>query len=494
VLTIRVNLHGALRKFRLSLPLLCEILNAIKEANEKMITYSLRSVPIRMSCSACALLVLMAPSRSEAHVKWFSGDADCSMQPLTPLQVLGTPGFLSLAGFCFLVMMCVSHLDALLSNSRVSSLADRVDAIVSGQLVAYFRYSLAAFFCTAIIYFGNEPVFLTPELHARSMWVAPLQAGIAMALMQRGSAWLGSLGIAVLYVLAMQTYGWFHLLDYPVFLGAAVFIAIDSIWQGRRHDLALAVLRVSAGVTLMWAGVEKWLYPWWSYSMLDNELKDLRGALTSNYFMVAAGFVEFCAAYALVFGRTSVQLAAAVLLIPFILAVPVFGRIDAIGHAPIIAVLAVLAVTRNRVTARVPGAVPGGAGAAHTAVAHAVSCSLAGAAMLGLYWGLQALAYPPLIATDAGMGAVAVLLCLPLLLWTLPHAGGAAASPAQASPWLRMRAWAGGAVPAMAPAWQWVRHWAGAPGAASMRRWPLVARWVATSLPPQTLGERQGDH
>lgn len=414
---------------------------------------------VRIIRFACVLL-LVAPGSAGAHVKWFSRDADCSMQPLTPLQVLGTPGFLSLAGFCFLVMMGVSRLDAGLSNSRVYSLAGRVDAMVSGQVVACFRYALAAFFCTSIIHFGNEPVFLTPELHARSGWVAPLQAGIAMALMQRGSAWLGSLGIAVLYAFAMAAYGWFHLLDYPVFLGAAAFIAIDSLWQGRRHDLALAVLRVSAGITLMWAGAEKWLYPWWSYAMLDGELKGLRGALSSNYVMAAAGFVEFCAAYALVFGRTTVQLAAVALLIPFIAAVPVFGLLDAIGHAPIIAVLVVLAVTRNRVA--VPA--PCGSGLP-AALAHAVSCLLSAAAMLGLYWALQALAYPPAGDADPGMASVAVLLCLPLLFWALPHAGWDPRRPVASptGPW-QLRAWARDMLPAAASVWQWVRQRAGASG------------------------------
>lgn len=383
------------------------------------------------------------------------------MQPLTPLQVLGTPGFLSLAGLSFLAMICVSRLDAVLSDSRVSSLAYRVDAKVSGQVVEYFRYALAAFFCTAIIHFGNEPVFLTPELRARSGWVAPLQAGIAMALMQRGSAWLGSLGIAVLYASAMAAYGWFHLLDYPVFLGAAAFIAIDSVWQGRRHDLALAVLRVSAGITLMWAGAEKWLYPWWSYAMLDVELKDLRGALSSNYFMMAAGFVEFCAAYALVFGRTSVQLAAVALLIPFVAAVPVFGLLDAIGHAPIVAVLAVLAVTRNRVAVPAPSS-----SGLPAAIAHAVSCLLSAAAMLGLYWGLQALAYPPAGAADPGMASVAVLLCLPLVFWALPHAGWDPRRPVAgpAGRW-SLRAWTQQLMPAAAPVWHWVRQRAGASAA-----------------------------
>jgi len=376
----------------------------------------------------------MAPDWALAHVKWFSRDADCGMQPLNPLDVLGNPDFLALAGLSFLVMMGASRLDAVLSDSQLSVLADRVDDLVAGRVVACFRYVLAAFFCASLIYFGNEPVFLTPELHTKAGWVAPLQAGIAMALMQRRSAWLGSLGIVLLYACALRAYGWFHLLDYPVFLGAAAFIAVDSIWLGRRHDLGLAILRVSAGVTLMWVGVEKWLYPWWSYPILDGELKDLRGVMTSSFFVTAAGFVEFCAAYALVFGRTAVQLAAGVLLIPLIAAMPVFGPIDAIGHAPFVAVLAVLGITRNRVP---PAAAAGGA--VSDAVAHAMSCTLSAAALLGLYWGLQALAYPPAIAPAPGMAVVAVLLCLPLLCWTMPQAVGGGRRPAGAVPWLRVQ-------------------------------------------------------
>jgi hypothetical protein len=399
---------------------------------KKITAYPMGSASAIIAYAACPAL-LVASGRAQAHVKWFSKDADCGMQPLTPLEVLGTPGFLSLAGLSFLVMMCVSRLDAALGNSRLSVLADRVDALVAGEVVACFRYALAAFFCASLIYFGNDPVFLAPELHAKSAWVAPLQAGIAMALTQRRSAWLGSLGIILLYAFALQAYGWFHLLDYLVFPGAAAFIAIDSIWQGRKHDMGLAVLRVSAGMTLMWLGVEKWLYPWWSYPIVESDLKDLRGAMSSNFFVVAAGFVEFCAAYALVFGRTSVQLAAGMLLILLIAAVPVFGALDAIGHAPFIAVLVVLGLTRNRVAL----AVPGGGGAMSVAVAHAVSCTLSAAAMLGLYWGLQALAYPPAVPPAPGMAAVAVLLCLPLLLWTMPHVGRAPLRPAIAPPWPR---------------------------------------------------------
>ncbi len=380
------------------------------------------------------------------------------MPPLSLLDVFGNQGFIWLVGLCFLVMACASRLDVAISGSRVAVLSGRLDNLVRDHVVAWFRYALAAFFCAALIYFGAEPVFLTPELRTSAEWVAPLQAGIAMALMQRSSAWLGSLGIVVLYGFSVDAYGWFHLLDYPVFLGAAAFIAIDSIWQGRKTDTALAVLRASAGVTLMWASAEKWLYPWWSYPLLDGELKGLRAGFSASFFVMAAGCVEFCAAYALVFGRVSVQLAAGILLIPFVAAVAVFGELDAIGHAPIVAVLVVLGVTRNRVPIAEPSR-----GAMCSAVSHAVSCTLSAAAMLGLYWGLQAQAYPA--ASQPGMVVVAVLLCLPLLLWTLPQLRVVLQGPDNGSRellarhWIRRQEWFAWARSAPGLAWQRVQGW-----------------------------------
>jgi hypothetical protein len=167
---------------------------------------------------------------------------------------------------------------------------------------------------------------LTPELHATSAWVPTLQLAIAATLLRGSSAWVGALGIVVLYACAVQSYGWFHLLDYPVFLGIAAFVAIDSLGRGRHGDTALAVLRASAAVTLMWGGAEKWLYPWWSFDVLDHQLLAARGSFSSSFFMAAAGWAEFCAAHALMFGRLGSQVAAWVLLVPFVAASPSSAR------------------------------------------------------------------------------------------------------------------------------------------------------------------------
>lgn len=360
----------------------------------------------------------LATGPAAAHVKWFSRDADCTMPPLSPLQVVSASHFLLLGAISLMVMVVATLIDTRLSRSGSPSLAwsDALDARCVSWLPRLLRLSLAAFFCIAVLYFGASPVFLTPELHTQGSWVPVLQLAIAATLLWRPSAWLGALGIGVLYGAAVASHGWFHLLDYPVFLAAAAFVAIDSLGRGRYNDLSLALLRVGAGVTLMWAGAEKWLYPWWSDDVLNNQLRAARGDFSSAFFMAAAGWVEFCAAYALVFGRLGTQVAAWVLLVPFLAAIPVFGELDAIGHAPIVVVLVMLGLTRTRLPAAAQG-VPGSAGA----LRRGVTCTLAALACVGFYWGLQALAHRRLDGVEAGLPAVAVLLATPLLLWWAPR-------------------------------------------------------------------------
>lgn len=353
-----------------------------------------------------------------AHVKWFSRDADCAMPPLPPLQVVSAADFVLLGGVSLLVMAGVSLLDARLSRpgSVALKLADAAETRASAWLPPLLRLGLAAFFLIAVLYFGGSPVFLTPELHARQAWVSILQLTIAATLLWRPTAWLGALGIGALYAAAVAAHGWFHLLDYPVFLAAATFVAIDSLGRARLNNVALAVLRVGAGITLMWAGAEKWLYPWWSYDVLDHQLLAARGGLSSSFFMAAAGWVEFCAAYALVFGRLGTQVAAWLLLVPFLAAIPIFGELDAIGHAPIVVVLVILGLTRTRLPPTMQGI-----STPSEALRRGITCTLSGLASVGVYGGLQALAYPRGAGLPRAELMVVVLVVAPLLLWLLPR-------------------------------------------------------------------------
>jgi hypothetical protein len=92
----------------------------------------------------------------------------------------------------------------------------------------------------------------------------------------------------------------------------------------------------------MWASVEKWAYPQWTFPIIDANPK-ITLCFGRDYYMQAAGVVEFALSFAIIMGPLVRRTAAAILLGMFGSAVIPFGKIDAIGHAPIMAaVLAVL--------------------------------------------------------------------------------------------------------------------------------------------------------
>ncbi|PTT77181.1 hypothetical protein DBR42_25600, partial [Pelomonas sp. HMWF004] len=330
------------------------------------------------------------------------------------LQVIASAEFLALGVLSLLVLTAAAWLDGRLHAAVSGRLRPDTRPDPRAVVPHVLRLSLATFFATATLYF-QQPVYLTPELLATGAWVHPLQWTIAACLLWRRTAWLGALGIVALYAASVIDYGWFHLMDYPIFIAAALAVAIDSLRPGRHLDLALSCLRVGAGITLMWAGAEKWLYPWWSHEMLNHELAAVSSGMSSPFIMAAAGWVEFCAAYALVFGRLGAQVAAWVLLIPFVAAIPVFGAVDAIGHAPIIVVLLILGMTRTTLPPRWQGGTDTLLSPS-TALHFALNGVLAAIALVGAYWLLQSAAYPRAEGLPQQDAAGAVLLLLPLLM------------------------------------------------------------------------------
>ena len=118
-------------------------------------------------------------------------------------------------------------------------------------------------------------------------------------------------------------------------------------WDGRR-SLGLRpkdLIRWGVAVTLMWASVEKWAYPGWTFPVLHAH-PDLSMGLDPRFFMSAAGIMEFSLAFALLWTPMVRRIAGIVLLSMFVSAVFEFGRIDAVGHLLII-VLCVVLVADN---------------------------------------------------------------------------------------------------------------------------------------------------
>jgi hypothetical protein len=170
-----------------------------------------------------------------------------------------------------------------------------------------------------------------------------LQLAIAAGMLSRRTLPLSALGIGLLFGTAAWTYGLFHLMDYPIFLGVAAYLALTGLQRNLFGLRPLDVMRWATAITLMWASIEKWAYPEWSFPLFAAH-----PALTMGYddefFMRAAGVIEFALAFALLWTPLVRRVAAIVLGGMFLGAILEFGKIDAIGHAPIIAVLLAIVV------------------------------------------------------------------------------------------------------------------------------------------------------
>ncbi len=293
------------------------------------------------------MIASLAASRpAEAHVKWF-----CTYDVASPPRALGS---VASADFGNLVLITLAALltaglveRTFLGKAMLASI-DRVTWVIRGRAEAMIRLTLAGFFL-CLAYLGG--IILTPELHTTATWVPVLQLGIAAGMVSRRTLPFSAAGIAVLYVYAVDQYCLFHLLDYPVFLGLAAFLALTGLKISPFGIRPIDLLRYAAGITLMWASVEKWAYPQWTYPLLTRH-PEMTFGFGQDFYMHAAGVVEFALAFTLICGPLMRRVSAIVLTAMFVSAIFEFGRIDAIGHSPIIVVL--LAVVADR---GVPGRV-----------------------------------------------------------------------------------------------------------------------------------------
>jgi hypothetical protein len=217
------------------------------------------------------------------------------------------------------------------------------------------RAGTAAFF---IAVFGYGKIILTPELTTDLVVINWLQALIAAGMFWRGTMAFSACGIAVLFAAGIYYYGTFHMMDYPIFLGLAAYLAMTG--TGRSEILGLRpidVARICTGITLLWASVEKWAYPQWSFPLLHAHTR-LSLGFAPDFYMTASGVIEFALAFGLLWTPLVRRLSAIVLCAMFLSAVLEFGKIDAIGHFPIIILLLAIIADDQPAPARSPVLVP----------------------------------------------------------------------------------------------------------------------------------------
>ena len=297
---------------------------------------------------------------AEAHVKWFCA-FDVAGQPRGLENVL-CPDFEYLIGLSLIALLAGALFEGTHIGLAMQRSMDRVTAPILDRTELMFRAGTAFFF---IAVWGFGGVLLTPELKTDSTLIGAIQVGIAAGMLSRRTMPLSALGIVVLYAVALYNYGLFHLLDYPVFLGVAAYLALTGLQRDFFGIKAIDIVRWTAGITLMWASIEKWAYPEWTYPLLTQHPGMTLG-FDTDFYMRSAGAVEFALAFALVW-TPLVRRVAAIMLTPmFIGAVVTFGKVDMIGHTLIVVVLFAIAADNrgSRELVRYPYLMPVGYAAA----------------------------------------------------------------------------------------------------------------------------------
>ena len=273
---------------------------------------------------------------AEAHVKWF-----CAFSIAGQPEGLGNvlcQDFESLSLLAIGVLFAGAVLDRTFVGVALSRALDRITGGFEQNSDLFVR-ACCGFFLVSVWSLGG--VILTPELTTTSPFIPWMQLAFAACLVWRQTMIITAIGIVFLFGVAIENYGFFHMADYPIFLGVAVYLGAIGLGKTVFGARPVDVLRWATAITLMWASVEKWAYPEWSYPLFATH-PDMAMGFDPAFFMRAAGVVEFAMSFALIWTPLVRRCAAIMLTATFVSAIFGFGKIDAIGHAPIIGVLLVI--------------------------------------------------------------------------------------------------------------------------------------------------------
>ena len=301
--------------------------------------------PFVMAVVLAVPLSVFGATAASAHVKWFCA-FDVAGQPRGLENVLCLDfELLSAAAIFFLLAGC--FIEGTPLGAAMLRGLDRATATLRLHSDLIIR-AICGFFFVSLWTFGG--IILTPELKTTSQLIPWLQLVIAAGLLSRRTLPLSGIGIAVLFAIGVWNYGAFHLADYPIFLTIAAYLVLTGLGRTLFGARPVDVVRIGAAVTLMWASIEKWAYPEWSFPLFISH-PNLSLGFDPEFYMRAAGVVEFTLAFALLWTPLVRRCAAIILTGMFISACFEFGKLDVVGHSAIIAVLIAI-VADNHVPVR----------------------------------------------------------------------------------------------------------------------------------------------
>lgn len=277
-----------------------------------------------------------------AHIKWFASfDVHTAPRPIG--EVLNRT-FIQFFIASVAVVVAFFLVDRTIYRRGLLAALDARLKRLDELSILILRLSVAVFLISVWAWYQayQTAFYVTPELRTTASWVPWFQLALAVCALFRRTLPIVGIGLLVLYAIALGTYGVFHLLDYIIFLGLGYFFTVANIKRGKWRQSGFVVLYAATGITLLWAAMEKFAYPQWTYPVLHANPDMLVGMQPATY-MILAGFMEFGVAFILL-GAASIigRLVALGLQLIFMLAIFKFGLLDAVGHLMIIAILFVL--------------------------------------------------------------------------------------------------------------------------------------------------------
>jgi hypothetical protein len=287
--------------------------------------------------AGCSVVGLTAmATTASAHVKWFV-ECNISDKPL-PIQAVFTTTFFLLLAVFLAVFYFACEVERTALGAIISGLLNRLTASLHRRSDDLLRAAAAISF---ILLWADGGVILTPELKASHTWIAAIQLLIAVYLFGRATLPAAGAGIILLYAYGALSYGLYHMLDYPVFIGLGVFFALSVSRDPKLVAFRFLFLRWTVALSLLWPAMEKFVYPGWVAPIAITHPEVTLG-LDVATVITAAGIVEFGLSFALFWTPLVRRLAALVLILLLSAATFDFGKVDAIGHSMIIIILLVV--------------------------------------------------------------------------------------------------------------------------------------------------------
>jgi len=354
----------------------------------------------------CVFSLLLTSATATAHVKWFV-NCNSADDPLSATEVFTKTFFLFFSMFLVLLYIgCKFERTAL--GAEVSRLLDGVTATLHRRSDDLLRSVAAVSFA---LLWADGKLILAPELKASSIWLSTIQLLVPLYMFSRATLPAAGAGIIVLYGHGIATYGLFHMLDYPVFIGLGVFFALSVVQDEKLQAFRFDFLRWTVAASLLWPAMEKFVYPGWVAPIAVTHPEITLGFDVATV-VTGAGVVESGLCFALFWTPLVRRLAALVFIVLLTAATFDFGKIDGIGHLPIIAIF--LVVLAN----------PGGAPQQCPPIAAPLAGSLVVPAVIFVYTGAHALYYGSTTASVAPfMIGVALLTFVFFCFNGLPRSG-----------------------------------------------------------------------